>query len=187
MAMAVRTLALTLGPLPLAVRTLALTLRALSLALRPAAMLARGRAGAALTERNGGAVGVLLHHRHRLADQLLDVAQKRPLLDIAERDRHAVGASARGAADAVDIALRHVRQLEVDDVADAVDIDAAGGDVGGDQDPDLALAEAQQRPLALALRLVAVDRVGVDAGLGQLLGDAVGAVLGAGEHQDAAD
>ena len=51
----------------------------------------------------------------------------------AERDRDAVGAGARGAADAVDVALRDVRQVEVDDVADAVDVDAAGGDVGRDQ------------------------------------------------------
>ena len=56
-AMAMRTLALTLGPLPLAVRTLALmALRALALALRPAAMLARapGRRRPAGTERWSG-------------------------------------------------------------------------------------------------------------------------------------
>ena len=52
---------------------------------------------------------------------------------VAERDRDAVGAGARGAADAVHVALRDVRQVEVDDVADAVDVDAAGGDVGRDQ------------------------------------------------------
>ena len=42
-------------------------------------------------------------------------------------------AGARGAADAVHVALGDVGQVEVDDVADAVDVDAAGGDVGGDQ------------------------------------------------------
>ena len=84
---------------------------------------------------------------------------------IAERDRDAVGAGARGAADAVDVALRNVRQVVVDDMGDAVDVDAAGGDVGGDQRPQLAVAEGGERALALVLRLVAVDRLGRDAGL----------------------
>ena len=77
----------------------------LIVALRPpvltlAGMLLRGtRAVAAVGRRN----------RH--ADQPLDVAQIRRLLVIAERDRHAVAAGARGAADAVDVRLRNVRQV----------------------------------------------------------------------------
>ena len=43
-------------------------------------------------------------------------------------------------------------------------------------------AERRQGPLALALAAVAVDGLGADAGLPQLLGQAVGAVLGAAEH-----
>src|SRR5690242_21277246 len=45
---------------------------------------------------------------------------------------------ARGAADAMDIGLGHVRQIEIHDMADAVDVDAAGSDVGGDERADLA-------------------------------------------------
>ena len=52
---------------------------------------------------------------------------------VAERDRDALRAGARGAADAVHVALRDVRQVVVDDVADAVDVDAARRDVGRDQ------------------------------------------------------
>src|ERR1044072_1002922 len=52
-------------------------------------------------------------------DQLLDVAQERHLLVVAERDGDAVRAGARGAANAVHVALRNVRQVVVDDVADA--------------------------------------------------------------------
>ena len=89
-------------------------------------------------------------------------------LVIAERDRDAVGAGARGAADAVDVGFRDVRQVVIDDVADAVDVDAAGGDVGGDQDAQLAVAEVGERALALVLRLVAVDGLGGDAGLLQM-------------------
>ena len=48
-------------------------------------------------------------------------------------------------------------------------------------------AEVFERALAGALRLVAVDRLGADAGADQLLGDPVGAVLGAGEDEHAVD
>src|SRR3546814_16520817 len=96
-------------------------------------------------------------------------------LSIAERDGDALGAGARGAADAVDVALRLVRQFVVDDVGDPWHVDAARGDVGRHQHAGTARAEGVERALARVLRLVAVDGVGRDAGLGELLGDAVGA------------
>ena len=72
-------------------------------------------------------------------------------------------------------------------MADAVDVDAAGGNVGGDQRADLAGAECRQHPLAVVLRLVAVNGVGGDAGPGEALHHLVGAMLGAGEDQRAVD
>ena len=123
----------------------------------------------------------------RHPDQLLDVAQERQLVMRAERDRDAVGAGARGAADAVHVAFRDVGQIEVDDVADAIDVDAAGGDVGRHQRSHPAVAEVLQHALALVLRLVAVDRFGRDAVLVQAADHLVGAVLGAGEDQHAVD
>src|SRR5258708_2469515 len=83
-------------------------------------------------------------------------------------------------ADAVHVAFRDVGQIEVDDVADALDVDAAGGDVGRDQGADTAVAEVFQHALALVLRLVAVDSLGRDAVLVEAANDLVGAVLGAG-------
>ena len=118
-----------------------------------------------------------------MLDQLLDVAQERHFLVVAERDRDALRAGARGAADAVHVALRNVRQVVVDDVADAVDVDAARRDVGRDQRLELAGAERAEHALALVLRLVAVDRLGRNAGMMQALHHLVGAVLGAREHQ----
>src|ERR1700684_3341918 len=50
---------------------------------------------------------VIGHHGELAARQGLDVADKCAFRAVAERDRHAVGAGARGAADAVDIALGH--------------------------------------------------------------------------------
>ena len=75
----------------------------------------------------------------------------------------ALGAGAAGAADAVDEVVRGIGHVVVDDVRDVGDVDAAGGDVGGDQDAVLAVGEALEGGGALGLRAVAVDGVGVVA------------------------
>jgi hypothetical protein len=129
----------------------------------------------------------MVGHRDRLADQLFDVAQERCLLGIAERDRDAVRAGARGAADAVDIGFRHVRKIEVHDVADAVDIDPAGGNVGGHERAHIPLAKRGEYTFALVLRLVAVDRLRRDAGFDETSHHLVRAMLGAGEYEGAVD
>src|SRR5581483_517884 len=125
--------------------------------------------------------------RDRRADQPFDVAQIGGFLMVAERNGDAVGAGTRGAADAVHIALRDVRQVVIDHMADAVDVDAAGGNVGRHQRADTAVAERRERALALILRLVPVDRFGREAGLHQATHNLVGAVLGAGEDEHAVD
>ena len=104
---------------------------------------------------------------------------------ITERNRLSRLACPRRAADAMNIGLGDVRQLKIDDMADAVDVDAARRDVGCDQRPRLSATEAGQCALTLALALVAMDRGSVDARLVEGPGDAVGAVLGAGEDDDA--
>ncbi len=103
----------------------------------------------------------------------------------AKRNRLTALAGARGAADAVHICLRHMRQFEVHDVRNVVYVDAAGGDVCRDEDRQLAPAEAIEGPLALALAFVAVQSVNGNAGPGQRLGDFVGTALGAGEDDSA--
>jgi len=65
------------------------------------------------------------------------------------------GIGARGATDAVHVALRDVRQVVVDDVRDVRHVDAARGDVGGDQHVRLAVAERIEGAFARVLRLVA--------------------------------
>src|SRR5262249_49366553 len=52
-----------------------------------------------------------VRRRDRHADQTLDVAEKRPFLIIAERDRHALGAGTCGAADAMDVTLGDVGEV----------------------------------------------------------------------------
>src|SRR3954466_4653170 len=90
-------------------------------------------------------------------DQPLDVAQIATLGTVTEADGDARGAGARGAADAMDIAFRFIRQFEIHHMRDVVNVDATGGNVSGDQNPGLALAEHFQRPLAGILALVAMD------------------------------
>ncbi len=186
MTLALVTLALMtlafLPAVPLAA-VVGLTVAALVLALRRLAVRR------AIRTRLGGGSRVVapVRRRDRHADQLLDVAQIGPLLAVAERDRHALRAGARSAADAVHVALRNVRKVVVDDMADAIDIDAARRDVGRHQRAHLAGAERRQHALALALRLVAVDGLGGEAGLFERTNHLVGAVLGAGEDECAID
>ena len=92
-----------------------------------------------------------------------------------------VSPGAGGAADAVQVGLLVLGALVVDDVGDVLDVDAAGGDVGGDEDVDLAVAERAQRLLAGALAEVAVDGAGGEAALGEVVGDLGGGALGAAE------
>ena len=122
-----------------------------------------------------------------LAGDLLDVLEQLHLVAGDEADGRAVGTRAGRPADAVDIGFRYEGQFEVHHVRDAVHIDAAGGDVGGDQDAQLAGLEGGQGALTLGLGLVAVDGTGLDAAGFQIGRDLVGTVLGLGEDQAAGE
>src|SRR5690606_1008958 len=166
--------------------------------LPPPPLPPRPPARAARAARAAHRLGVLRHDRHFLAQafgqrhlverdlgQPLDVAQVIALVLGAEADRHALAPGARGATDAVDVLLGHIGQLEVDDVAHAGDVDPACRDVGRDEHADAAGLEVTQCSFALGLALVAVNRVGRNVALRELLHHPVGAVLGAGEDQHA--
>src|SRR3989454_12426680 len=58
---------------------------------------------------------------------------------------------------AMDVVLGAVGHVEVDDVRQLLDVDAAGGDVGGDEDRDLPRLEAGEGLGPLRLAAVAVD------------------------------
>src|SRR3979409_1565482 len=62
-----------------------------------------------------------------------DAAHVPLLVGQHECDAGAVPARAGGAADPVDVRLLVLRRVEVDDVGDAVEVEAPGGDVGGDE------------------------------------------------------
>ena len=96
-------------------------------------------------------------------------------------DRDAVAARAAGAADAVHVVLGLHRQVVVDDVRDALHVDAARGDVGGHEHFQPAAAQRLQRAVARALVHVAVHGRGRVALAVQVLRELVGVALGRGE------
>src|SRR4051812_11286131 len=75
--------------------------------------------------------GALAHQA--AADESLQTAQCAMVLARDETDRVADGEGATGAADAVHIILRVHRKIKVHHMGNAIDIDAARGDVRGHQ------------------------------------------------------
>ena len=118
-----------------------------------------------------------------LLEQRFDGGEHRGFVGADQRDGFTGGAGAAGAADAVDVVFGDDGQVEIDDLRQVVDVQPAGGDVGGDEDLHFAGLEAFQGAQAGRLRFVAVDGIGLDA-LG--LEDAdqvVGAAFGFDENQ----
>ena len=127
--------------------------------------------------------GRQLHFLDRLAGGSFDRAQHVLLARAHEQDRIAAAPGAAGTTDAVDVALGVVGNVVIQHVADAFHVEAAGGDVGGDEDVDLAVLEILDGLLALRLLHVAVDRGGGQTARLQFLGELIGGQLGAREHQ----
>ena len=94
----------------------------------------------------------------------LDPSEQVCLVDADEADRVTCRTGATRPADPVDVILRVPRQLEVDDVGQVLDVEAAGRDIGRDEDADVARFESLESPRPLGLRSIAVDRDGIDPG-----------------------
>ena len=113
-------------------------------------------------------------HNQRLAGQPFNGLQIRTLLDVAQRDRHARRPGDRSA-DPMDVRLRLVGKLEVQDMGNTFHVDSRAA-MSVDQHLDTILFEIGQRALPGSLALVAVDRVGLDPRPLKLPGDPVGRV-----------
>ena len=184
LALAVSLLARALAVLALAIPpTTATGLTADRLALRAVVGRHVGRRLGGVGQR-GGRVGA--HGQLDLAGGHPGRAQQRAdfsdLIRGGHGDDSADGAGAGGAARPVDVGLVLGRRIGVDDEPDVVDVDAAGGDVGRHEHGRLAGGERVEVPHAGVLRQVAVQVHARHAAAGELLGQALGAVLGAGEH-----
>src|SRR5437762_12210653 len=95
-----------------------------------------------------------------------------------ERHRDARFTRASRAADAVREDFGVLREVVVHHVRDVLDVEAARGEVGRDEDLDLAAAESLERALPLALRHVAVDRGGSVLAPLQILEETIDAAFG---------
>jgi predicted Zn-dependent protease len=104
------------------------------------------------------------------------------LARLGQRDGHALAAGAADAADAVHVGLGRRRHVVVDDVGELVDVEAAGGHVGGDEQVGGAAAQPVHHPVALLLAHAAVQRLGPVAAAVERLGELVDLVAGAAEH-----
>ena len=142
----------------------------------------RGRLGS-VGQRHGG-IG---------ADRQADLAGGDPgraeqrthlahLVGGGDGDNGADGPGAGGAPRAVDVGLVLGRRVGVDDQPDVVDVDATGGDVSGHEHGRGTGGERVEVPDAGVLRQVAVQVHAHHATAGELLGQTLGTVLGAGEH-----
>ena len=115
---------------------------------------------------------------------LLDVLD---LAGIHERHDRAASACSGRAAGTVDVGGVLIDRVEVNHTLDCVDMNASGGNIGGDQCRCLAPGEVVEGSLSLILRPVAMDRHRRHAGPGELAGSTVGAMTSSGEHDRATE
>jgi hypothetical protein len=120
-----------------------------------------------------------------LARGLLDLAQQVLLARRHEQNGLALTAGAARTADPVDVGLGVVRDVEVDHEADALDVEASGGDVGRHEDVHTTVAERLNGALTEVLGNVTVDGRGLEAPSAKLLGDFLRLLLGPHEGDDA--
>src|SRR5688500_745639 len=95
--------------------------------------------------------------RELLTDALLDVTNHHQVLPRGDRRDDSLAIGAGGASGAMDVIVNALRNVEVDHVLDAGDVDAASGDVGGDENAMRAGAEVVERLHAPPLRTVRVN------------------------------
>ena len=134
-----------------------------------------------------GLVGMIVDDGDRFANEAFDTTEEVTLAAVAEGDGLSIESGAGGAADAVDVGFGFLGEVVVEDEGDALDVDTACGDVGGDEDAATARAEVEECAFAGTLGFVAVDGFSLDAVTAKLLDELVGHVLHADEDEDEAD
>jgi hypothetical protein len=135
---------------------LASAARAFSSAI-PGTLLTLARGRLLRLRRFRGAFG----ERNALPDQLFDRAYRFVIERGDDGNRSAGAARPAGAADPMNIIVGMVGNVKIEDVADRRNIEAAGGDIGGDEERNVALAELIERRRAGGL--IHIDMQGADA------------------------
>ncbi len=125
--------------------------------------LLQRRAGQLQAARAQVGDGGHLLHLDALAGEPLDRLEHAVLARLGQRDRHALAPGPADPADAVHVGLRGRRHVVVDDVGELLDVQAARGHVGGDQQVGGARPQAAHDAVALVLAHAAVQRLGAVA------------------------
>src|SRR6185436_2174900 len=105
----------------------------------------------------------LAHPGNALADQLLDRGHRLAVGTCDDGDRDAAAAGATGAADAMHVVVGVEWHIEIEDVAHVGDVETAGGDVRGNQEAHVTLAEGVECRHPFGLAHVTVQRRGIEA------------------------
>lgn len=91
--------------------------------------------------------------------------------------------SASSAPDAMNVSIGGVRHIKVDNMGYAFHVETTGGDIGGNHDGKVPGLEAPERLFSLALRAVAVQAGHAESCVGDLAGELLRPMFGAGEDQ----
>src|SRR5580658_7030258 len=114
--------------------------------------MARAGRGAARNHPLGQQVRGDRGGRDLVSEVVLDLRQRDREFLAGKADGVALGAGARGAADAVYVVGGILRQVEVEQVADVGNMQPAGGYVGRDKHRELAVVEVPEESQPLVLR-----------------------------------
>ena len=94
------------------------------------------------------------------ADRLFDLLEIFVFVCRAKRDTLTAGACSCRPSDAVHISVGFERDIKVDNMADLIDVDPPGGDIGGDEHSDFPRAKIVQDSLPGVLRPSSMDTFG---------------------------
>ena len=111
------------------------------------------------------------HQDQFFPDHPLDGAHVPMLVRLGKRNRLTSCSRSAGPANSVHVVLQAIRKIVVDDGGNVLDVDASGGDIGGNQDSKLTGFEAGKCSLALGQRPIGVKFCGGDSKFTHVSGD----------------
>ena len=131
--------------------------------------------------------GVILFHLDPFPCQSLDFSEFETLTLITERQCNSTLTSSCCPTDSVDIDLRLIWKVEVEDVRDIVHIDSSTCNICCNKNRGLSTSEIVKCSCAGSLRLVSMNRHCLDSELPEFLHQSVSTMLHANEHDCTSD
>ena len=125
-----------------------------------------------------------LSNLNRALDEAFEGFESIPIVGRDKADCHSVHIGPTRPTNAVNIVFGVGRKIKIDDVSDPIDVDSAGRDIGGDQDPDLSVLEILQGTGSLILAAIGVNGSRGNLVPAKLPGYPVRSVLGPRKNKD---